>query len=112
MPFASALVANNWDERLSAIFYGSALFLAAAAIAGIFLYATGKRRLVAPDLSGEFIRRENGTAVWLLSLLGIGAALGYFSPIPTYAVLGPVLIFHWTSVAMNREGVSARRRTA
>ena len=40
MPFSSALVANNWDERLAAIVYGANLFLAATAIAASFAYAS------------------------------------------------------------------------
>lgn len=63
MPFSSALVANNWDERLAAIVYGSTLFLAAAATSASFAYATYRRRRVDDDLEAGFIRRENTIAV-------------------------------------------------
>lgn len=110
MPFSSALVANNWDERLAAIVYGSSMFLAAAATAAAFAYATYKRRLVDADLDGAFIRRENTIAVWLLLALATGAALGYINPFFTYAVLGSLVIFYWVTIALDREGVSARRK--
>jgi len=51
MPFSSALVAKNWDERLSAIIYGASLFLAAAALAATFAYASWHRRLVDEDMT-------------------------------------------------------------
>jgi len=111
MPFASQLVANNWDERLAAIVYGSALFLAAAAIAATFAYATYHRRLVDAGLDGAFIRSENRTSLGLLAVLGVGAALGFVNPFLTYSVLGALVTFYWITIALDREGVSARRRT-
>jgi len=110
MPFTSALVASNWDERLAAIVYGSAMFLAATANAGCFAYASWKRRLTDQNLDGAFIRAENRGALVVLVVMGSAAALGYFSAIYTYAILGATVIFYWTITALNREGVSARRR--
>ncbi len=110
MPFSSALVANNWDERLAAIIYGANLFLAAAAIAASFAYATYRRRLVDPDLGGGFIRRENFISVWLLLVLAVGASLGFINPFLTYSVLGFLVVFYWVTIALDREGVSARRK--
>lgn len=109
MPFASALVANNFDERLAAIIYGGVLFLAAGANAAMFAYASWKRRLVDPDLEAGFIRRENRIAVWILVIVAAGAGLGYFQPWLTYVVLGGLVAFYWVSVVMGREGLSARR---
>ena len=96
MPFSSALVANNWDERLAAIVFGASLLLAAAAIAATFAYASHRRRLVDPDLDDAFIRREN--------------TIGFFDPVLTYSMLGVVAVFYWVTIALDREGVSARRR--
>jgi len=110
MPFSSALVANNWDERLAAIVYGSSLLLAAMAVAAIFAYATSRRRLVDPDLDDTFIRRENIIAVWLLLVLAAAAALGFINPVLTYSVLGILVTFYWVTIALDREGVSARRK--
>ena len=110
MPFTSALVAGNWDERLAAIVYGSSMFLAAAATSACFAYASWKRRLTDANLDAAFIKAENLSAALVLVILGIAAALGYFSAIYTYAILGAVVVFYWTITAMNREGVSARRR--
>jgi uncharacterized membrane protein len=110
MPFSAALVANNWDERLAAIVYGSVMFLAAAATAGSFAYATYRRRLVDEDLEASFIRRENTIAVWLLAVLAMGAGLGFISPFFTYAMLGTLVVFYWVTIALDREGVSARRK--
>jgi len=110
MPFSSALVANNWDERLAAIVYGSTMFLAAAATAASFAYATRRRRLVDEDLDVGFIRRENSVALWLLAVLAIGAGLGFINSFFTYAVLGTLVVFYWVTIALDREGVSARRK--
>ena len=110
MPFSSALVANNWDERLAAIVYGSSLLLAAMAVAATFAYATSRRRLVDPDLDDTFIRRENIIAVWLLLVLAAAAALGFINPVLTYSVLGILVTFYWVTIALDREGVSARRK--
>jgi len=110
MPFSSALVANNWDERLAAIVYGASLLLAAMAVAAIFAYATSRRRLVDPDLDDAFIRRENIIAVWLLLILASATALGFINPVLTYSVLGILVTFYWVTIALDREGVSARRK--
>lgn len=108
-PFTSAMVARNWDERLAAIIYGASLLLAAAANAGTFAYASSGRRLVDKDMSGEFIRRENLSAVLLLVALAAAAGIGYFTPYATYVILGVLVTFYWAVTALNREGVSARR---
>lgn len=110
MPFSSALVANNWDERLAAIVYGASLFLAAAATAAMFAYATYRRRLVDSDLDEGFIHRENVIAVWLLLVLAVGAGLGFINPFLTYSVLGAVVVFYWATIALDREGVAAQRK--
>lgn len=112
MPFASQLVANNWDERLAAIVYGSALFLAVAALSAIFAYATYRRRLVDADMAGGFIRKENMTALVLLAMLAAATMLGFISPFYTYTILGVLVVFYWVTIALDREGVSARRRAA
>ena len=111
MPFSSALVARNSDERLAAIIYGGALFLAAAAMAAIFAYASHRRRLVAEDMSDAFIRRENITAVLVTLVLAGAALLGIVAAWITYVILGLVVLFYWTIIAFEREGVSARRRS-
>jgi len=109
MPFSSALVANNWDERLAAIVYGANLFLAASGVAAAFAYATYRRRLVDPDLEQAFIRRENFTSLWLMLILAVAASLGFINPFFTYSILGLLVFFYWAMVAMGRQGVSARR---
>ena len=111
-PFTSAMVARNWDERLAAIIYGASIFLAAAANAVTFAYASRGRRLVASDLSSGFIRRENGSAVALLAILAVASSLGYVTPYATYVILGVLVTFYWVITALNREGVSARRHSA
>jgi uncharacterized membrane protein len=110
MPFTSALVAKNWDERLAAIIYGASLFLAALMVAAMFFYASRDRRLVAQDLSSDFIRRENLTAIGLLGILAVAALLGYFTPYLTYIILGVLVLYYWVVTLLNREGVSARPR--
>lgn len=111
MPFSSALVAKNSDERLAAIIYGGSLFLAAAAMAAIFAYASYKRRLVDENMSDEFIRRENITALVVTAMLAIAALLGIIAAVFTYVILAVVVVFYWLIIAFEREGVSARRRT-
>jgi len=111
MPFSSALVAKNWDERLSAIIYGGSLFLAAAAMAATFAYASYGRRLVEEDMTADFIRRENVTAVGVMAVLAAAALLGIISAILTYIVLGVVVVFYWLIIAFEREGISARKRS-
>ncbi|MEX1206977.1 MAG: TMEM175 family protein [Acidimicrobiia bacterium] len=109
-PFSSALVASNPDERLAAIIYGGSVFLAGAACAGMFAYASHRRRLVDPALDAGFIRRENLSALVLLVVLFVAAALGYIGSVFTYAVLAVVITYYWLATAFNREGVSAARR--
>ncbi len=109
-PFTSALVAKNWDERLAAIVYGSSLFLAVAANAGTFAYASWKGRFVDADLDEAFIRRENLSASVLLALLAAGTLLGIVNSVWTYLVLGTVVVFYWVTTIANREGVSVHRR--
>lgn len=111
MPFSSALVAKNSDERLAAIIYGASLFLAAASMAAIFAYASFRRRLVDENMTEEFIRRENLTAVAVTVLLAIAALLGIIAAVYTYVILGFVVLFYWLIIAFEREGISARRRT-
>lgn len=111
MPFSSALVARNSDERLAAIIYGASLFLAAAAMAGIFAYASWQHRLVDEDMTDEFIRRENITSVALMVVLAAAALLGIVSAAITYLILGVVVVFYWVIIAFDREGVSARPRS-
>jgi uncharacterized membrane protein len=110
MPFSSALVAKNSDERLAAIIYGSSLFLAAAAMAAIFAYASYRRRLVDEDMTHDFIRRENTTALVLMAILAAAAVLGIVAAWITYVILGTIVLFYWVIIAFDREGVSARRR--
>jgi len=109
-PFSSALVTANPDERLAAIIYGSSVFLAGASNAAMFAYGSWRRRLVDRNLDGEFIRRENRSALVILIVLGVGAALGYVGASYTYAVLGLAITYYWVMTALNREGVSAARR--
>lgn len=111
MPFSSALVARNSDERLAAIIYGASLFLAAASMAAIFAYASWKHRLVDPDMTDEYIRRENITAVVVSLLLAAAALLGIVAAAITYVILGAIVLFYWLIIAFEREGISARRRT-
>jgi len=111
MPFSSNLVAKNWDERLSAIIYGGSLFLAAAAMAATFAYASSGRRLVDHDMSSEFIRRENFTAVGVMLVLAASALFGIINAIITYIILGLIVVFYWLIIAFEREGVSARKRS-
>lgn len=110
-PFTSALVANNWTERLAAIVYGSSLFLAVAANAATFSYASWRRRLLDGDLPASFVRRENLSALGLLTLLAGGTLLGFINSVWTYAVLGSIIVFYWTTALLNREGVSVHRRS-
>ena len=109
-PFSSALVTANPDERLAAIIYGSSIFLAAAANATMFAYASWKRRLVDARLEAEFIRRENVSALGILFVLAAGAGLGYIGSTYTYAVLAVAVTYYWVMTALNREGASATRR--
>ncbi|MBN2114397.1 MAG: DUF1211 domain-containing protein [Acidimicrobiia bacterium] len=109
-PFSSALVTSNPDERLAAIIYGSSIWLAAAACAGMFAYGARGRRLVDPGLQDGFIRRENWSALGILVVLGAGAGLGYIGSAYTYAVLGASIAYYWVMTALNREGASAARR--
>ena len=111
MPFSSALVAKNSNERLAAIIYGASLFLAAASMAAIFAYASWKRRLVDEDMTHEFIRRENTTAVALMVVLAVAAILGIVAAWITYVILGVIVLFYWVTIALDREGVSARPRS-
>ncbi|MBU1865751.1 MAG: DUF1211 domain-containing protein, partial [Actinobacteria bacterium] len=99
MPFSSALVAKNSDERLAAIIYGASLFLAAASMAAIFAYASFRRRLVDENMTEEFIRRENLTAVAVTVLLAIAALLGIIAAVYTYIILGFVVLFYWLIIA-------------
>lgn len=108
-PFSSALVAKNWDERLAAIIYGASLLLAASSVAGMFLYASWRGRLVHTGLSEAFVRRENRTAATLLVIIGLATFLGYFTPYLTYVILGAMVVGYWISVFMGREGISAHR---
>ncbi|HLA68014.1 MAG TPA: TMEM175 family protein [Acidimicrobiia bacterium] len=109
-PFSSALVTANPDERLAAIIYGSSIFLAAAANAAMFAYASWKHRLVDARLEAEFIRRENVSALGILFVLAAGAGLGYIGSSYTYAVLAVAVTYYWVMTALNREGASATRR--
>jgi uncharacterized membrane protein len=111
MPFSSALVARHRDERLSAIIYGGSLFLAVAAIAGTFAYASYRRRLVDENMTSEYILRENLTAVAVMIVLATAALLGILSAVITYVILGAVVVFYWLIIAFEREGISARRRS-
>ncbi len=108
MPFSSALVAKNWDERLSAIIYGASLLLAAAAMAATFAYASRRRRLVDEDMTDGFIRTENITSLALVAVLSVATLLGILSAVLTYIILGVVVVFYWVIIAFNREGTSAR----
>jgi uncharacterized membrane protein len=110
-PFSSALVTANPDERLAAIIYGSSVLLAAASNAAMFAYASWHRRLVDPRLQARFIKRENQSAIVILGVLAIGAALGYIGSTYTYAVLGCAITYYWVMTALNREGISAARRS-
>lgn len=66
--------------------------------------------MVDEALEATFIRRENTIAVWLLAVLAMGAGLGFISPFFTYATLGTLVVFYWVTIALDREGVSARRK--
>ncbi|MCJ7726260.1 MAG: TMEM175 family protein [Acidimicrobiia bacterium] len=111
MPFSSALVAKNSDERLAAVIYGASLFLAAASMAAIFAYASYRKRLVDENMTDAFIRRENITAAAVTILLAIAAVLGIINAAFTYIILALVGVFYWLIIAFEREGVSFRRRT-
>ncbi|NQV05983.1 DUF1211 domain-containing protein [bacterium] len=107
MPFTSALVAKNSDERLAAIIYGASLFLSALMLAGMFFYASWKRRLVDPDLPAAFIKRENISAAVILVVLATATFLGFWTPYSTYIILTVLVLYYWATTLMNREGVSA-----
>jgi uncharacterized membrane protein len=109
-PFSSALVTANPNERLAAIIYGGSIWLAAAANAAMFAYASRRHRLVDPHLQEQFIRRENRAALGILFVLAVGAGLGYIGSTYTYAVLGAAVTYYWVMTALNREGASATRR--
>ena len=111
MPFSSALVAKNSDERLAAIIYGGSLFLAAASMAAIFAYASHKRRLVEEAMTDAYIRRENVTAVAVSLVVAAAALLGIVAAWITYVILGAIVLFYWAIIAFEREGISARRRS-
>lgn len=80
LPFPTSLIGEYAGERVSVAIYAANAALASLLLVATSWYATGGRRLVAPDhdLEAEKLQRTQGLAVPVVFLASVGVA--FFSP--------------------------------
>jgi len=80
LPFPTSLIGEYAGERVSVAIYAANAALASLLLVATSWYATGGRRLVAPDhdLEREKLQRAQGLAVPVVFLASIGVS--FFSP--------------------------------
>jgi uncharacterized membrane protein len=86
LPFSTALVGEHGVVTTTAVFYGGNVLLAFALAWTMWLYATGRRRLVADDLDQTLITGGNRMGVAYMAVMGTAVLVSLWAPLAAFVV--------------------------
>jgi uncharacterized membrane protein len=91
IPFSTGLVAEFGPTTATAVVYGLNMLAVFGAGWAIFSYTTHGRRLVAPDLDVEIIRRGNAMGLAYMAVMVPTMAVSLVSPVASFVLYGLVV---------------------
>lgn len=80
------------DQRTAALLYAGNFLLASSAFCALWLWASGGRRLLQPDMCGEAIRLRTARMVVAVPAFSVPFLLAIWSPIAAVAVDGAIMV--------------------
>jgi uncharacterized membrane protein len=86
IPFSTALFGVYGAERITAIAYGTNMFLGFLGLWALWLYATIKHRLVNADLEHDIVKGGNFMAIAYLVFILIALGIAFFSPVISFVM--------------------------
>jgi uncharacterized membrane protein len=86
LPFSTALVGEHGAVTTTAVFYGGNLLLAFALAWAMWLYGTGRRRLVADTLDQTLITGGNRMGVAYMTVMGGAVLISVWAPLAAFVV--------------------------
>ena len=84
IPFSTALFGMYGAEQVTALVYGSNMFLGFVGLWALWLYATGKHRLVVADLDQDLIKGGSMMAIIYIVTILIALGIAFVNPIISF----------------------------
>jgi uncharacterized membrane protein len=84
IPFSTALFGAYGAERITALVYGINMFLGFLGLVALWLYTTGKHRLVDAELEHEIIKGGNMMAIAYLAAILIALSIAFVNPVISF----------------------------
>jgi uncharacterized membrane protein len=84
IPFSTALFGAYGAEQITALVYGINMFLGFLGLWALWLYATGKHRLVDTDLGRDIIRGANLMAIAYMVTILIALGITFVNPVVSF----------------------------
>jgi len=84
IPFSTALFGAYGAERITALVYGINMFFGFLGLWALWLYATGKHRLVDTDIEHEIVKGGNMMAIAYLVTILIALGISFVSPVISF----------------------------
>jgi len=84
IPFSTALFGVYGAERITALVYGTNMFLGFLGLWALWLYASGKHRLVDTDIEYEIVKGGNMMAIAYLVTILIALGFAFVNPVISF----------------------------
>ena len=92
IPFSTAVFGMYGAEKVTALVYGSNMFLGFLGLCLLWFYATGKRRLVGNDLDQSIIKGGNMMAIAYLVLIVIATCIAFANPVISFILYFVIVV--------------------
>jgi uncharacterized membrane protein len=86
LPFSTALVGEHGVVTTTAVFYGANVLLSFALAWLMWLYATGRRRLVAEDLDQAIITGGSRMGIAYMAVMGAAVLISLWAPVAAFVI--------------------------
>ena len=103
IPFSTALFGAYGAERITALVYGINMFLGFLGLWTLWLYASGKYRLVDTELEYEIIRGGNLMAVAYLVIILIALGIAFVNPVISFILYFLIVVAVIILTAIGKE---------
>ena len=84
IPFSTALFGAYGAQLITALVYGANMFLGFLGLWALWLYATGKHRLVDADIEQEIVKGGNLMAIAYLATILIAIGIAFVNPVISF----------------------------
>lgn len=110
VPFSASLVAQYWDEKTSALIYGTNMILCYVLLTATANYAT-KKHLVEQKLDPVYARGEQRAQIRVFILIILAVMASFFNSMISLLLWGLMSAFYIVVTLLGREGLQARKST-